>query len=524
MITVRDFAKVLTEEGIILVAGEAGQEAVLQYCNVQENPFKSSRIKANSFIMSTFYGFESINEIMEHLAWYVEIGVCAVGFHSLKYVTVPPEIIQFADENLLPLFYIPNDTPYALLFDKFNKLQQQNALRTRDQVDKVNESILEAVLLGKDVHFIIHAIADYLQATVIFLDDQIKVVSWRSQKSIASSEIERVAAYLKRNQSQLLLTKDTEHRPAEIYVYQKDNSIDSVHVYPLVNNLHIYGYLLVGMVEDTAAVREAIIKNAITALLLEAAKRNATREYHKNEDIKLFETIFHKKMDQFLTADDFYYNVSGIRKLIIAEPVEADGMRESYFFLSQYVKQMDSECLLWVFERRIIGLVQTIITPQSLQFVSEGKVETPIGISGKLQYFSPSGLKKAYDQAVAALEYSRRQQLDFCFWDMLGVEKITYSLGQSDLLKELDLEVLAPLLDYDRQNRTDFAYTLYIYLRTYFSLKQSGDVLFLHPNTVKYRINKIQEILRANIYDPDQYLLLMVALRLYFDKQGRVVP
>lgn len=81
MATVRDLQQALLKDGITLVAGQDGVDRMIDYITVQEFSFKSSRIHKNGFIMTTFYGFKNLDEIIQHFEWYVSTEVSAIGFH-----------------------------------------------------------------------------------------------------------------------------------------------------------------------------------------------------------------------------------------------------------------------------------------------------------------------------------------------------------------------------------------------------------------------------------------------------------
>lgn len=61
-------------------------------------------------------------------------------------------------------------------------------------------------------------------------------------------------------------------------------------------------------------------------------------------------------------------------------------------------------------------------------------------------------------------------------------------------------EILKSLLEYDSTHGSNIVETLAVYvLDTGLNTQQTAKILFLHPNTVKYRIKKIESIFRNNI-------------------------
>lgn len=85
-----------------------------------------------------------------------------------------------------------------------------------------------------------------------------------------------------------------------------------------------------------------------------------------------------------------------------------------------------------------------------------------------------------------------------------------------DLCEEnLDLRLLCRadiqrIWEYDKQNKTDFVETIYVYLSTGKSLVESAKQLFVHRNTVVHRINKLEEILGEDIFSSEDSTLQLL--------------
>lgn len=66
------------------------------------------------------------------------------------------------------------------------------------------------------------------------------------------------------------------------------------------------------------------------------------------------------------------------------------------------------------------------------------------------------------------------------------------------------------IYDYDLNNHTEYILTLYTYMSLKHSITATGDYLFLHRNTVNYRIKSIKELFNVELDNPDmisEYLL-----------------
>ncbi|HAM16218.1 MAG TPA: hypothetical protein DCP91_10280 [Eggerthellaceae bacterium] len=74
---------------------------------------------------------------------------------------------------------------------------------------------------------------------------------------------------------------------------------------------------------------------------------------------------------------------------------------------------------------------------------------------------------------------------------------------------------IAMLERYDRHNRSDLLHTLKVYLDNDCNAQKCGRLLFLHRNSLVYRVRRIQEIANIDLSDPCErsYLRLSFLLR-----------
>jgi purine catabolism regulator len=74
------------------------------------------------------------------------------------------------------------------------------------------------------------------------------------------------------------------------------------------------------------------------------------------------------------------------------------------------------------------------------------------------------------------------------------------------------LGLLAPLRQYDREHHGDLVKTLAAYLRHGGNSVQTANALFIHRNSLRYRLSRIQALCLLNPDDPDARLALQIAL------------
>jgi DNA-binding PucR family transcriptional regulator len=74
---------------------------------------------------------------------------------------------------------------------------------------------------------------------------------------------------------------------------------------------------------------------------------------------------------------------------------------------------------------------------------------------------------------------------------------------------------IGPLLDYDARHHGDLVRTVEVLAASNWSASRAARRLFLLRNSVLYRRARIEEILGRSLDDPEQRLLLTLAIRMH---------
>jgi hypothetical protein len=138
----------------------------------------------------------------------------------------------------------------------------------------------------------------------------------------------------------------------------------------------------------------------------------------------------------------------------------------------------------------------------------------------------------ASEQVVVAIaEETGRGQLAAALEDMRRLADLGRRLGRAGviepdaLLPELLLasspqaaatlhrRVLAPLEEYRPPRGADLVETLALHLECRLDRRATAERLHLHPNTLDYRLRRIRELTGLDTHDPDDLLLIALALR-----------
>ena len=135
-------------------------------------------------------------------------------------------------------------------------------------------------------------------------------------------------------------------------------------------------------------------------------------------------------------------------------------------------------------------------------------------------YDSPNEIFRSYQEAKVALELGSlmHSQESTPFFVEMGLARILYNHDKQELM-EFYRETLGDLERYDKTQGGELMETLEKYLMYKCDLKATADAIFLHPNTLRYRLKKIEEILGVKLTDVDAKLNVAAALKIKYLKK-----
>ena len=132
-----------------------------------------------------------------------------------------------------------------------------------------------------------------------------------------------------------------------------------------------------------------------------------------------------------------------------------------------------------------------------------------IGVSDQVKDIE--NLHLAYKRARAAVEMAVKREMDLQYFDRMGMYRMLYLIEDRSLLRELSDKPLAPLIEYDREHDGEYVATLESYLRCGGSIKAMSEELYIHRNTILYRMANIKKLLGCSLESPEEKMFYAVA-------------
>lgn len=163
---------------------------------------------------------------------------------------------------------------------------------------------------------------------------------------------------------------------------------------------------------------------------------------------------------------------------------------------------------------KLVILGNETLEPELIQILhnilTRHEIPMSMGISGTIQNIEQIPLY--FWQANFALEVAVKHGSDMEMAQHSAVLAMRNLLEENSAFSTWIHPDLVLLRDYDSQNQTELLPTLAQFLACGSNYERVASKMGLHPNTVRYRIRKAVDLIRTNIYDPQDRENLLTSL------------
>lgn len=140
-------------------------------------------------------------------------------------------------------------------------------------------------------------------------------------------------------------------------------------------------------------------------------------------------------------------------------------------------------------------------------------VECQMGIGR--QYPTNLMLYKSFNEGKIALELGKFEMALQAVWHFedIGMARLLSNI-QNDTLHEYYVETLGDLIQLDQRKDGYYIETLQEFFRNNGDIGKTADQLFIHQNTLRKRIKKIESVLNCDLNQMEDQIKLLVALKI----------
>lgn len=121
-----------------------------------------------------------------------------------------------------------------------------------------------------------------------------------------------------------------------------------------------------------------------------------------------------------------------------------------------------------------------------------------------------------YHEALKAMQLGAKLKLDHIVeFNSLGVYRLLGQLDEMPQVKQFTEQVIGPLVKYDSQHRSNLVQTIDAYFAHHGNISQTAESLYIHRNTLLYRLDRIQDLTDHDLNQSNMRLALHLALKMW---------
>ena len=546
-VKVKDALKIGGLKGAKVLSGHGGLNNEIKHVDVIEMPDIVKWLRSNTLMLTTFYAFKDDKEaqinIIRKMA---EAGVAGLVIDPRIYLgKLPEEILQLSDELNLPIIELPHEVGYIDVITPIVNtiLDWESQLYSKSK--QMNELFTNIILKKGSFQGISDTLSEFTDCSLIILDKYSNILAWTDSKPGDNDELEKLI-----NEGDMIallkaagIEKDDVNAALRREVKYKDENV-VIMLVPIKIGMEIYGYIIFWNFDRTFnEINLIALEQASKVTAIELIKREAVQENQKRQEAVFFTKLLNGDFDSeeeiYNKAENMNISLYGVGSVIVVEicQMNKDLCMQNKIFLTDIMEQFRFK-LSSLQNLIVIGNNKRIVILPKLEHnvdkdaardllikigenikaeVEEdiGYIKVTVGIGR--YYDKLTEIKKSYNEAKNALIISKKlfnSDGGILHFDQLGLYKLLTKLEDEDELKTFYKETLYPLTKYDKENKTDLVGTLQKYFACGENLTVTAEKLYIHINTLKYRMNRIKEILDIDDFAMENKTSLFIALKI----------
>jgi purine catabolism regulator len=528
----------------VCVAGQNGLENEVKWTHIINDTDTIPWVRENDLLITNGQGFyqdelaqqKVINEI-------IQAGLAGIVISVGKYFQeIPATLISIANQSDFPIISIPWTVRFVDLTHTIHEriLKEKNTLTER--VFKIHDSLTNLVVEGCGLGEFAASMANILNRSITIEDTNLKILAYSligPTDEVRSRSIEigytppEVVSYLRKLGVFERIQKDPKPQylkpiPAMGIKFERI-------VAPILIGDQIYGYIWIIANGDSLTQLDflAIERGAIVAALImsrdmavyEAEQRGKSNLIDHLIDPDASEITFRSEeiLERLGMSGDFQIaNIINIQD-------DVTPIRSISQILMEQIKKAGIQATLIERTKSLLVILNSAKDETTLRFVDllttfAKQYEQPwvIGVSSLTN--SIDNFRKAFDEGVDASRMGLilgkglastwfYTKLGFLPWVMETPKEVIYSNYYYRIIESMD--------QYDSERGSEILKTLECYLSSFANAQEAAKSLFIHRNTLRQRLRKINEIWNLHLDDPLEMLNLFYAIKIFDLKNKR---
>lgn len=534
-VTVKDIMDSPRFRHMKVLAGTAGMNNIVEYVDVLESPEGSKLLQPRDMVITTVYPLLNYPDEQRGLFKRMhELGVSVIAIKPKRFLDeIPDFMLEDADRYAIPIIELPPDAIFSEVISDVSRLVINEQAEILRQSLLIGESFFALGQSGGDLSEIAEALSQNTGRPVAILSDSFEMLNYActDQK-------------LKKNSADFFLEINclSQLSPASLQRNKVNHYADSpsgrlFSIAPIVYAMQILGYVVLSEDKGFQELHDVALGYAATLAAFVIMAARAARE--KESIIKygiLTDLVFNASYTQENVASWLnYFNLEiehDYAVLVLREiATETSAKRGNRGLTTQVLLSLVEKVLQELFvvaQEDTIVILHSVADCRNIRGELQNQYQKLLAeldaYFEKQNYLICAGgvvhsileVFHSYRQALQTAEIADKINIynQICFYDDLDVHYIFNSYPDKKEIAKFVYKYLSPILD-DHSCKFDALQTLETYLLTGSSVLQSARRLYIHTNTMKYRLSKIRELLDNPLTEPVYLHKLYMALTMY---------
>ncbi|MGM0445024.1 MAG: PucR family transcriptional regulator [Bacillota bacterium] len=537
-ITIADALNLEKMSEVEVLAGEKGLDRHITKVNIMEVPDIVDWVKEGELLFTTLYSIKDDEDALKNLIpKLAENNLAGLGIKPGRYINQIPEfMIEQAKVHNFPLLKIPYDFSFSEFINPILSEILNVQTRFLEKTLNIHEVLTNTVLYENGLDRLSTVLVDMIKNPVLIVDSNMAIMSY----SIPDEFNNQI------NKDELLKTvkvngkKETEE---EIYGYRckkktvklNDKKIKLIKIPIITPNSH-FGYLFAWEYDKSINNLDiSTLKWASTIAALDILnKRSITNVELKYKNELLYDilkgklnnkqTIVNRGKNMSMNLDKGFSVVVFELKNLISKHFKNKGLLNENIqktYLESAKRLINEDVIMGDLGTYLIALYPDNDKDNINKFASkiinmidsDDRNLVTVGV-GKYKEDIIS-LNESYSQAKRTIVVASKLNNDkqIFFFEDLGVYKLLYRIDKEEKNSFLENSII-PLLKYDKAHNTELLKTLKAFFKENGNLTNVAKKIYIHYNTVHYRLKRIEKITGLSLENPDDKLNLEIALKM----------
>lgn len=512
MITLNELLRTNVFESCKVISGANNLDKVITSVSVLETPDFSKYIIEESLILTTLYPVKQDYELFTKLLYTLkEKNSSGIVIKIKRYIDeVPPEIVSIANSIDFPIVTIDYDANLSSLFNSIiGELQSREY--AKNDFSLLYYNILHDVSKNPSTKVLVKSI-DQIDGLEMCILNTLTLHKYASNEEISQlfDKYRKTSNTLVMQGKNVLYFADINYDNQTIYKMAMMAPNDKRYV--LYNYIEIYKMIAIFIYQKKK--ENLLSQNQFLMSFIS----NITSNYNSNQELIEASKFYNWNIKFPIMLIIFSYKCLHYDYKLINDAISQALAKIFDLNRSQYrVIFMDDYLLA------IVNTEEALSHSDKIWELFDEIVGNFPLIKLKIAYSNPIDQSQDIPKTVAILsetiKNSNKKMIDLNVFNENHVRLITLLKSLDyEKLKEFTLPILNKLIEYEKNNNVPLINTLYKYIQCRFSIKETSDALFIHPNSLKYRLSIIKkfgyDIDNSKNHFFDLYLALYVYINL----------